>query len=135
MRRLVYEINIGQRFLAGPLSQTVKSVEVLNVLRFDKNDISLICRVKFKNSFSKVNRFFDDNKADVQELEKDREGARTYFVRRKLPNPPKGVNPRLVYLSTPWRVEDGVGRATFLGSGKQITGMLRGYKKLDSNTR
>ena len=129
MRRLVYEINIGQRFLAGPLSQTVKSVEVLNVLRFDRNDISLICRVKFKNSFSRVNRLFDDNKAEVQELEKDREGARTYFVRRKLPNPPKGVNLRLVYLSTPWRVEDGVGRATFLGSGKQITGMLRALQK------
>jgi DNA-binding CsgD family transcriptional regulator len=129
VKRLVYELNIGQRFLAGPLSKSVKSVEVLNVLRFDRNDISVICRVEFRNPRSQANRLFGDSDAEVQELEKDRKGVYTFFVRRKLPNPPRGVNPRLVYLSTPWRVENGVGRATCLGSAKQIRTMMRELSK------
>ncbi len=129
MRRLVYEVNIGQRFLAGPLSQTVKSVDVLNILRFDANDASVICRVEYKNPDSKQNRLFGDEKAEIQELEQEKRGISILFVRRKLPDPPKGVNPRLVYLSTPWRVENGVGRATCLGSTAQIKGMLKALQK------
>jgi len=130
MRRLVYEINIGQRFLAGPLSETVKSVDVLNILRFDRNDVSVICRVEYKNPDSNENRLFKDKKAEIQELEREKRGVCTLFVRRKLPDPPKGVNPRLLYLSTPWRVENGVGRATFLGSAGQIKRMLKSLQNV-----
>lgn len=129
MRQLIYEVNIGQRFLAGPLSQTVKSVEVLNILRFDDKEISVICRVEFKDPNSIENTIFDDKEAETQILQKDAEVLYTFFVRRKLPEPPKGVNPRLVYLSTPWRVENGVGRATILGSEKQIKEMLTALRK------
>jgi TfoX/Sxy family transcriptional regulator of competence genes len=124
VKRLVYEMSIGQRFLAGPLSLTVKSVEVVNILRFDKNDISVICKVEFKNPHSKSNILFEDSIAETQLLEMDRMGVCTFFVRRRLPDPPKGLNPRLVYLSTPWRIENGIGRATFLGSAKQIKKMM-----------
>jgi TfoX/Sxy family transcriptional regulator of competence genes len=124
VKRLVYEMRIGQRFLAGPLSLTVKAVEVVNILRFDKNDISVICKVEFKNPRSKSNLLFEDSVAETQLLERDGKGVCTFFVRRKLPDPPKGLNPRLVYLSTPWRIENEIGRATFLGSAKQIKRMM-----------
>jgi predicted DNA binding protein len=130
VRRLVYEVNIGQRFLAGPLSRAVKSIEVLNILRYEKNEISVICRVEFKNPGSEENRLFEDMEAETQELEKDRKGAYTFFVRRKLPNPPSGFNTKLVYLSVPWRIENGIGRITCLGSAKQIKGMLRALQKV-----
>jgi predicted DNA binding protein len=128
MRQLIYEINIGQRFLAGPLSQTVKSVEVVNILRFEKNEASVICKVEFKDSASET-RLFEDDLAETQILEKEKPGVYFFFVRRKLPQPPKGVNPQLVYLSTPWKVENGVGRATILGSEKQIKTMLSALRK------
>lgn len=131
MRRIIYEIDIGEgRFLAGPLSQAVKSVEVLDILRFDRNDISLICKVWFKSPKSSgEKRLFDDEMAEVQKLDEDRNGICTFFVRRKLPDPPEGVNPRLVYLTTPWKVENGIGRATFLGSKRQIKSMLNELHK------
>jgi len=129
VKRLVYEMNIGQRFLAGPLSRDVESVEVLNVLRFDKDDISVICRVRFRDPDSAQCRLFDDDKAEVQELETDKKDGRVLFVRRKLPRPPKGVDPRLVYLSTPWKVQNGVGRITCLGSVGQIRTLLQSLEK------
>jgi hypothetical protein len=129
MRRLVYEVYIGQRFLAGPLSQNVKSVEVLNILRHDRTEVSVICRVEFKDLSSRSRNLFDDNKAEIHLLEKEKKGVYTFFVKRKLPNPPKGINPRSVYLSVPWRVENGTGTATLLGNAEQIRGMLKGLQK------
>jgi hypothetical protein len=85
--------------------------------------------VEFKNPHGTKNQLFEDREAEVQELERDKNGVRTLFVRRKLPDPPEGVNPRLVYLDTPWRVENGIGRATCLGSSKQIGGMLNALQK------
>ena len=128
VRRLVYEVNIGQRFLAAPLSLTVRSVDVLNILRFDKDEVSVVCRVEFKNPRSKGNRPFDDDEAEIQELESEGRGVRTFFVRRRLPVPPKGVNPMAAYLSVPWRIENGIGRATCLGSSRQIERLLRGLQ-------
>jgi len=126
VKQLVYEVQIGQRFLAGPLSRKVKSIEVLNVLRHDRNEISVICNVKFKDQFSRT--LFEDAEGECQLLEQ--EGSIfTFFVKRRLPRPPRGVNPRSVFLSTPWKVENGVGRATLLGSGKQIMTMLRALEK------
>jgi HTH DNA binding domain len=118
-------MEIGERFLAGPLSRTVRSVEVLDVLRFEKNSISVVCRAQFRNPWSSENALFDDRIAKVQELARDRNGARTYFVRRRLPEAPGGVNTSLVYLTTPWRVENGVGRGTLLGSAREIRSFLR----------
>ena len=57
------------------------------------------------------------------------EGVFTLFVKRWLPKPPKGLDPLSVYLSTPWRVENGTGRATMIGSEKQISGMLRALQE------
>ena len=129
MRKLVYEMTIGQRFLAGPLSHSVKSIEVLSILRFDRSEISVICKVVFENPRLATNRIFDDEVAETQELEKDRNGVCTFFVKRKLPDPPKGINPRLVYLSTPWKIEGGIGRTACLGSARQIKAMMRALEK------
>jgi len=82
-------VNMGRRFLAGPLSDTVKSVEVLNILRFDVDDISVIRRVEVKDPSFPEDDLFDDKEADTQILEKNRDGTLTYFARRKLPRPPE----------------------------------------------
>jgi len=122
-------MQIGRRFLAGPLSASVKSIEVLNVLRFDRNEISVICRVVFREPGTRANRLFEDKKAEVQKLEIEKNGVVTYFIRRRLPKPPSGINPYIVYLSTPWTVEDGIGRATCLGSSTQIQEMMKSLEK------
>jgi len=129
VRRLVVEVKLGQRFLAGPLSGTVKSVEVLNILRHEKKEISLICRARFRNPRSSGNRLFDDDVAEVHELERDSKGVPVLFVRRRLPRLPKSLDPMAVYVSVPWRIENGIGRATYLGSAKQIRRALRAIER------
>ena len=122
-------MKLGQRFLAGPLSGTVKSVEVLTVLRYEKREISLICRVRFRNPQASGNRLFDDDVAEVHELERDSKGVRVLFVRRTLPRLPKSVDPMAAYVSVPWRIEDGVGKTTYLGSAHQVKRALRAIEK------
>jgi predicted DNA binding protein len=128
VRRLVYEAYIGRRFLGGPLSENVRVVEVLSVLRHRRREISVICRVEFKDP-STSSALFDDDKAEVQVLEREDHAVCTVFVRRALPDPPKGLDPTSVYLSPPWRVEEGMGRVTLLGSAKEIRRILRELEK------
>jgi predicted DNA binding protein len=127
LKKLVYESYVGQRFLAGPLSANVRTIEVLNILRHDRREISVICRVKFKNPISKT--IFEDRKAEVHLLDRERKGSFLYFIRRRLPAPPKGVDPRSVYLSVPWSVENGVGRVTMLGNTRQIHKVLQDTRR------
>jgi predicted DNA binding protein len=106
----------------------VRVVEVLSVLRHRRREISVICRVKFKDP-SASSALFDDDKAEVQVLEREDHAVCTMFVRRALPDPPRGLDPTSVYLSPPWRVEEGMGRVTLLGSAKEIRQMLRELEK------
>lgn len=127
VRRLVYEAYIGRRFLGGPLSENVKVVEVLSVLGHGQRDIrNLHGRVQDPGASSAI---FDDDKTEVQVLEREDHSACTVFIRPKLPDPPRGLDQTSVFVSPPWRVEDGMGRVTLPGSAKEIRQLLRELEK------
>ena len=110
----------------APSFSEVESMEVISFLRSTPEEVTSICRIKFKTPHVNLRKAFAGHFAEVQVLEQGEEGY-VFYMRSRRPrvaaeNDPLG--PR-VYLTPPFEVHDGLLRATFVASAREIKRILR----------
>jgi hypothetical protein len=111
------------------LSQNIESFLVLHILRQDSKEITMIAKVILKDP-SLTPDFFHEPADHVQLLERNRDGACTYFVRTKLVSGSRGdilfggILKR-GYVMQPFEIQDGVVKMTFLGTSREIRRLLQ----------
>lgn len=141
VRKLVLEVS-GEEFEKvrdkSPL-QKVKSMELLHILRHDRNEFAVICQVELHNSRSRPEDVIKDkrNVMEVRTLEerKEKDGSFRYvvFIKAK----PQGSSSAALglvgsgggYLFSPFRIREGKIVLTFLGSARQVKAFLANVEK------
>jgi predicted DNA binding protein len=134
MRRLVVELAISDigRIVQDTSLEKIESLEVLSFLRGTPDEIALIAKVRFKDPATRIEDVFTSKFEEVQLLEKVK-GGYVCFFRQRRPGGPARVSPLLSggYLSVPYEINDGRLKATFLGSAKEVRGVLDSLEKAD----
>lgn len=132
MRRLVVELAIADvvRIVQDTSLEKIESLEVLSFLRGTPDEIALICKIRFKDPATRIEDVFTDKFEEVQLLERVEKGYICFFKQRR-PGGPSRASPLLSggYLSVPYEIYDGRLKATFLGSAKEVRGVLDSLEK------
>lgn len=129
MRRLLIEVDASAfASLSGDASlEKIEWMEVLHFIRQEPEEISLICRLQFKDPATALDEVFDEPGAEFRVLDKDKHGAYTVLYRGK---PNVDFHRAREFWSagtsmlSPLDIKGGRLRATFLGNSKQIKGIL-----------
>jgi len=133
VRRLIVEFAVDDivMILQEPALEKIEVMEVLSFLKSTPDEVALICRVQFKDPAAKVEDVFSGRFEEVQVLEHEK-GGFVCFFREKRPGGPAGISPMGIggYLSVPYEVSDGRLRATFLGSAKEVRGILGSIERV-----
>jgi predicted DNA binding protein len=128
MRRLIVESSTKElgRFLGVESSiEKLESFEIISLLREKPEEWAMICRVKMKDPDLTFEELLFDESAKIQHLEKEKDGANIYFVKRKPNALASSVFETGGYFSLPLEVRGGRIRASFLGTLQQIKKLLR----------
>jgi hypothetical protein len=127
VRRLIVELAVSDvaRIVQDTSFDKIRSLEVLSFLRGTPDEIALICKVRFNDQATKIEDVFTNKFEEVQLLEKKGEDFICFFKQRR-PGGPSRVSPLVFggYLSVPYEINDGRLKATFLGSAKEVRGVL-----------
>lgn len=132
MRRLVVEFAVDDivAILRETIFQKIETMEVLSFLKSSPDEVALICRVRFKDTSTRIEDLFSNRFDEAQVLEKDK-GSFICFVKQKRGGLSSEVNLMGAggYLSVPYEIRNGRLKATFLGSAKEMRGILEGIEK------
>lgn len=128
MRRLVIEVDASDfANLSGDRSVAeIESMEVLHFIRQEPEEISLICKVAFKDPATTLDDVFDEPGSEFRVLDRDKRGKYTVLYRGK-----PDIDRAKEFWSgggsmlAPLAIKDGRLTATFLGSPKQTKLILR----------
>lgn len=146
MRRLVVEIPLNEIAKSdggqSPL-QKVKSVEVLNFLRHDRNEFAVIAKVELADEASEVEDVLHNisgphgTHAEIQVLEQRSGKTYTCFMKGRFhSNPPKFVmKSHEGYVTTPFELRDGILRLTFLGNVRETKALLKNFAEAGIHCR
>jgi hypothetical protein len=134
MRRLILEFRIEEiskfRQVDIQLFQKIKTLEVLQDLRRDPEEVSMICRIELEDNSSNSEDFtklLAENGYDMQLLEREKDGAYIAFIKIN----PVQVKSRFAggcYLVSRQIREDKI-RMTLLGSSEQVKELVNGIRK------
>ena len=130
MRRLVIEVDAADfASISGDISVAkIESMEVLHFIRQEPEEISLICKVRFKDPATTMEEVFDEPGSDFKVLDVDRRGTYTVLYRGK---PDVDIESAKEFWSgggtmlAPLAIKDGRLSATFLGNARQIVAILK----------
>jgi hypothetical protein len=120
MRRLVLEISqreFNKIDPENPLRQ-VKSIKILHLLRFDRQEVAIILRAEFKKPNVSIEDVLNEELIEVQLLQQEGDKISTYFIKAKPPESEFAAAEG--YFSLPYEVTEGKVKITFLGSTKQV---------------
>ena len=116
--------------------QRLKSFEIVHILRLEPAEFCALVRVNFGNEPARIEDIFPTfhgAKFEHELLEEDK-GIYTFFI--KISSRPGIKRPQELsqlisggYLSTPFEVKDGRLKVSFLGTAKQIKGILKSLEK------
>jgi len=133
MRRLTLQFSWEDLNKVQPevLPKNLESTEVLHILKQDRHEVAVICRVTLKDPSLEGGLFHPDDQ--VQLLEKSRDGVCTYFIKTKLH--PGSLDRILLmggggYFSGPFEIKDDKVTITFLGSSRDVRKLLQRIDKL-----
>lgn len=131
MRRLIVEFPLDELGTSSDL-QRLSSFEIVHVLRLEPAEFSALVKVDFGDEPPRLKDVFAGSrnaKFESELLEKDKR-VYTYFI--KISALPGRERPSFLsrltsgsYLSTPLEVKDGKLKVSFLGTAKQMKGVLR----------
>jgi predicted DNA binding protein len=136
MRRLILELEKEEAYENTTTQlKNIRTLDQLQLLRQDREEIAMICRVEFEEEVSSVEDFIkhiDDNIVDVKLLEQERTGAYIVFVKIKLSGSRSStfslVRSEGGYVVSR-EVRDGKIKVTYVGSAIQIRKMLDEVKR------
>jgi predicted DNA binding protein len=139
MRRLVLEFSKDEFGKTGEstsqLLRNVKTMEVLQLLRQDQREITMICRVEFEDAAPKVEdyiKLLNGNDVEVQLLDCEKGGAQIAFVRLRAKSFRSTLNSQMFgsagYLVSR-EIREGRIRMTFVGSIREIKLIIENVKK------
>ncbi|MGA2683305.1 MAG: hypothetical protein ABSF44_16085 [Candidatus Bathyarchaeia archaeon] len=136
MRRLILELNKDESYGdSTPQLKNVKTLEQLQLLRQDQEEIAMVCRVEFEEAVSNVEEYvklINDNAFEVKLLEKEKTRAYIVFVKIRLTKSPSSsfglVRGQGKYFVSR-EVHEGKIKVTFLGSAVQIRKILEEVKR------
>jgi predicted DNA binding protein len=129
MRRLIVEMSNKALSKLVPNSpfEKAKSGEVLNFLKFDSHEITMILKVEYNEPNVNIEDLFGDNLVKAKLLEREGQSY-TYFLKVRPVEAFHGA-PDLKaiggYFSLPYEVRDGKVKITFLGNAKQVRNFLK----------
>jgi predicted DNA binding protein len=136
MRRLILELNKEDEMYENSRTQlqNVKTLEQLQVLRQDREEIAIICRVELEESVSNIEdyiKLINDNAFEVKLLEREKTGAYIVFVKARLPRSPRdsSIGAEEAYFVSR-EIREGKVKVTFLGTASQIKKALEGLQRL-----
>jgi predicted DNA binding protein len=139
MRKIILEApkkEIDKIEKNNPL-QNVEFSEVLHLLRFDRDEFAAILRVKFKDSSAKFEDLIAQGKFDkivkVQLLERNKDGAFTYFITGKPPNTEGELLSFGSYPIPPFGVQNDKIKISFVGEATQLKNLLEHINRLGLN--
>ncbi len=136
MRRLILEFNKDESYGdSTPQLKNVKTLEQLQLLRQDQEEIAMVCRVEFEGAVSNVEDYFkliNDNVFEVKLLEQEKTGSYIIFVKIRLTKSPSSSfsfvrNEGKYFVSR--EVREGKVKLTFLGSVGEIRKILEEVKR------
>jgi hypothetical protein len=135
MRRLIVESPLNELNTTSSI-QRLKSFEIVHILRLEPAEFSALVRVNFGNEPARIEDVFPtfhDAKFEHELLEENK-GIYTFFI--KISPRPRRKRPQELsqltsgaYISTPFEVKDGKLKVSFLGTAKQIKGILKSLEK------
>lgn len=135
LRRLVVEFSVEEASkFAGESVRKIESMDTVAFLRDTPKEIALICRVRFKNASSTPQSVFGGSWIHVQILEQWK-GSYTLLLKKRQQVQGEGNLEIGAYLSTPYAIEGGRLKATFLGTAPQIRRLLQAFSDLGVKTR
>jgi len=137
MRRLILEFSKEDEIYENSRTQlqNVKTLEQLQVLRQDQEEVAIICRVELEQSVSNIEDYvktINSNAFEVKLLEREKAGAYIVFVKVRLPKSPNSGSIGLenaYFVSR--EIREGKVKATFLGTNSQIKKALEVLQRLD----
>ncbi|HXX72103.1 MAG TPA: helix-turn-helix domain-containing protein [Candidatus Acidoferrales bacterium] len=128
MRRLVIEAPAAEftGFLWEPLVDGANSLEVLAVLRKDRADIALVCRVQLRNPKSGYRNLFVGSGLTAQLLDSREDESCVLFVKGRVRVSKKWGRIWTVggYM-TGFAIREGTLKMTFLGTAEQVKAFLK----------
>jgi len=136
MRRLILELKKDEAYEnTTPQLKNVRTLEQLQLLRQEPEEIAMICRIEFEDMVSSVEdyiKLIHDNAIDVKLLEKERTGAYIVFVKIR-PSKSRSssfgfVRGEGMYIVSR-EIREGKIKVTFLGSSGQIKKILGEVKR------
>ncbi len=137
MRRLVMEIPIqGLPSLRedSPF-QMIRSLEVLLFLKHDQTGFAVISRMELASDGSEIDEVVNYLRGvhgfDIEVLSMDRgKSSYTLFMKGKLPGKLPGFDfrPARGYVTTPFEVKEGRLRLSFVGTVRELKGLLKGLE-------
>ncbi len=136
MHRLVVELSTSDLGVVSPL-QMVRAFEILHILRLEPKEFAALVRVVFESQPFAIEELFPNSQdAEVEHdlLEQGKDGSYTYFIKIKSKagrQRPLRLSPLTAggYLSVPFEVKEGRLKVTFLGTTKQVKGVIESLQK------
>lgn len=136
MRRLVLELYGKElsRRIEGTTFRRIKSMELLHLLRYDKNEFTGIFRIMLKDPKFNIEHLFDDDKnpTELKFLEFKDDAYIVFLKRRPRPGYLLGSNitrPGGGYIISPFEISDGKIKFAFIGDQKQVKEIIAGVEK------
>ena len=129
MRRLVVEAPVSElsRFLWKSFVENVESFETLHLLRKDKAEVAMICRLELKDPKTTTYRSaLKGTGFEAQLLEREKDHSFVLFIKGKsiIPKDKQGLWTVGGYL-VDFALSKGMFKITFLGSTKEVKAILK----------
>jgi hypothetical protein len=133
MRRLVIEAPVAEfsGFLWESLVDGANSLEVLSVLRKERANVAVVCRVQLKNPKSGYKKLFVSTGLTAQLLDWREDGSCMLFVKGRARVSKKwGKIWTVGGYMTSFNIREGMLKMTFLGTAEQVKALLKSLSKL-----
>jgi hypothetical protein len=133
MRRLVVEAPVSElsRFLWESFVENVEYFETLHLLRKDKTEIAVVCKMELKDPTTTSYRSaLEGTGFEAQLLEREKDGSFVLFIKGQLiiPKDKMGLWTVGGYL-VDFALSKGMFRITFLGIAKEVKAILKFLSK------
>jgi hypothetical protein len=139
MRRLILEFSIKEfgkiktKNLNLSLLEKIKTMEILQTLKRDQEGVAAIGRIHVENEVPNIEdyvRLIFSNNAQVQLLDKEKDGSSIVFIKHKWASQPFTADiMKEGGYAVSREIHEGKMKLTLLGSAKQLKSALENLKK------